>query len=155
LKVLHNPNKLAKQLEADMKKKYSAVVQCLLVITIVFGFSGCFQSVILKTTAIENSNENNIVVSTKDGRQFSFNSDQYSLATDENGQQVIRGNGKVYHQGKSQFKSFEGSIPIDDIDRITTSEKTAMYYVSIATAAAVVGYAIIWAIALNGRGFGG
>jgi hypothetical protein len=138
-----------------MTKKNSTFVQYLALINIVFGLSGCFQSVLLNTAAIENNNEDDIVVSAKDGRQISFGSHQYNLTTDQNGQQVVRGKGKVYHQGESQFKMFEGSIPVDNIVRITTSKKTTMFYLTIAAAAAVVGYAIIWAVALNGRGFGG
>ena len=125
------------------------------VVAIVFGVGGCFRAVLRTPTEVGNSNEDDIVISTKDGRQISFESHKYNLISDENGRQVIRGEGKMYRQGESQFESFEGSIPVDEIERISTSEKTTMFYVTIAAAALAVGYVLLWTIALNGRGFGG
>lgn len=127
------------------------------ILTAVFvpGLTGCFRAAVLDLAAIEQSNEENIVVSIKDGRQVSFDSHQYSLDVDTNGRQVIRGRGKVYRQGESQFDLFEGGILIEDVEKISTSEKTTMFYVTVAAATLAVGYALIWVIALNGRGFGG
>jgi hypothetical protein len=122
---------------------------------IVLGFTGCFRAVLLNSTAIENNNEDDIVVSTKDCRRVSFNSRQYNLDSDENGRPAIRGKGKLYRKSESQFESFEGTIPIDDIERISTSEKTSMFYVTIVAATLAVGYILFWTLALNGRGFGG
>jgi len=122
---------------------------------IALGITGCFRAVILNSTAIENSNEDDIVISTKDGRQVNFDSGQYNVNSDENGRRLVSGRGRVFRQGESQFESFEGSIPIDDIERISTSETITMFYVGIIAAATLaVGYVLL-VIALNGRGFGG
>lgn len=117
---------------------------------IVLSLTGCFRGVLLDSTAIERSNENDIVVSTKDAHQIKFASYQYNFDSDEKGRRVLRGKGKLYRQGESRFESFEGTILADNIQRISTSEKTSMFYVSIVAAAVGVGY-LLFAFALAGK----
>jgi len=125
------------------------------IVLILLSFTGCFRAVLVSTTSIEKGNEDDIVVSTKDGRQISFDSREYNLDADENGQRVLRGKGKLFLQGGPQFKSFDGTIPFREIERISRSEKTPMFYVAIVAATLAVGYVLFWSLALNGRGFGG
>ena len=142
---------------ADARKGITFMrYQSVIVIAVIFlSLTGCFRAVLVSTTAIEKSNEDDIVVSTKEGRQISFDSRQYNLDTDEHGQRVLRGKGKAFRQGEPQFKLFEGTIPIDDIKSISRPEKTSMFYVTIVAATLAVGYVLFWTLALNGRGFGG
>ena len=147
-----------KFLERCKTKRSISLVRIRVVVlmaVIVLGLAGCFRAVNLNSTAIESSNEDDIVVSTKDGRRVRFNSRKYCLDSDENGRQGIRGTGKVFRQGESQFKTFEGIIPIEDMERISTSERTSMFYVSIAATALAIGFALWLKFTLNGRGFGG
>jgi hypothetical protein len=67
----------------------------------------------------------------------------------------LSGSGKIFVKGSSQFSDFNGSIPVDEIESIKTSEKTGMFYISLVAAGLAVGYVDLWLVALNGGGFGG
>ncbi|MBI5471108.1 MAG: hypothetical protein HY961_02050 [Ignavibacteriae bacterium] len=135
----------------------SSYSKCLEIVVFVtsFVFMGCFQSVQLTQAMIENSNEEDIVVSLRDGRKVSFGGQKYNLDVDENGRRVLRGKGKQYHKGESQFTSFDGAIPLESIEKITTSEKTSMFYIVIIGSTVAVGCIVLFLTALDGRGFGG
>jgi hypothetical protein len=116
---------------------------------------GCFQEVLLNPEGLRDNTEDAIVVSLKDGRRVRFGSDDYSVFTDSSGRDIMKGNGKVYHLQDTQFESFEGDIPLSEIDKVTTSEKTTMFYLIIAATGLTIAYIVAFSLALGGRGFGG
>jgi hypothetical protein len=138
-----------------MGRKIRESVQHLALILCTLGVNGCFQSVLLTPSAIESNNEADIVVTTKQGHYINFNGHEYDLTTDEDGRQVVQGKGREYRNGGSQSEVFEGSISVDDIERISTSRKTTMFYVTVGVAAAAIGCFLVLTLALHGRGLGG
>ena len=111
---------------------------------------GCFHAVLLQPESLQDNTEEDIVVSTKDGRQISFDSYDYNIISDANGNLVLSGKGKAYRKGSSQFAPFEGDIPLNAIDRISTSEKTALFYPTI-LALAVAAWLVFWVAHHLGR----
>lgn len=104
---------------------------------------GCFHAVLLQPESLQDNADEDIVVSTKDGRQINFDSHDYNIISDANGNLVLSGKGKVYRKGSSQFAPFDGDIPLNAIERISTSEKTAFFYPTI-IALAFVAWLVFW-----------
>ncbi len=94
-------------------------------------------------------------MSTIDGLLFAFEGEEYSLVTDDHGERFLRGKGKKYRDGQSEYQAFEGDIPLAQIGSIARSETTPMFYITIGMAALAVAMYLILALSLNGRGFGG
>ena len=100
-------------------------------------------------------NQEDIVVSTKDGFQYGFDANQYTTTTDSTGVTVVKGRGKQYRQGQSNFDWFEGSIPINSIERVSSIHNTTFFYVLMITAGVSLGLVLWLAIEFRGHSVAG
>ena len=105
---------------------------------------GCFQTVLVEPSDLEEDNTEDIVVSTTDGWLVAFGAEDYTLITDEHGESFVRGKGKRFREGQSEYHSFEGDIPLEQIRRISHFETTPVFYISISLVVIVIGlYALL------------
>jgi hypothetical protein len=109
---------------------------------------GCRSTVLLTEEDLQQNPTENIVVSTKDGRRISFAGGEYSLKPDSLGGQAIIGKGRLFYGNNPQFVRFEGTLPVREVENISTSENSALFYILIGTTG------IILAIALYMRSMG-
>ena len=110
----------------------------------------CYNQVLLNADSIAHNNASDIVVSTKDGRRVSFSTGSYTVTTDTAGQKVLKGIGRVQPRVSAQDEPFAGEIPIDEIDTVYSSEKSAIFYVSIVTGVAATALVVVLVITFRG-----
>jgi hypothetical protein len=96
--------------------------------------TGCPQAILLDPNEIAQNNDVDIIVSLTDGRQIQFTASEYQLTNDEQGHQVIRGKGRLFQKGQSQFESFDGDVLLDDTAHISTSNGTLVHVLAIVAA---------------------
>jgi hypothetical protein len=116
---------------------------------------GCYSSEMVTAEFLAMSNDQDIVAVTTSGLKYSYDAKQYEIVEASSGEQVLRGKAKVYQGSEFQFTWFEGDLPIASVAEFQMVQKSRFYYAPsyILVAAAAIG--IAFAIALNGRGFGG
>lgn len=108
--------------------------------------TGCYREVLIRPEAVENSPTDDVVVTMKDVRKVRFSAGDYKIATDSTGKRAIVGKGKLFVQGGgSQFEIFQGSLRLDEIERISTSELGPGFYVLIVTVGLAAGF-VVWAL---------
>ncbi len=110
-----------------------------------FVFAGCFHEVLLDTESLTTANDQTIVVSTIDGNRYKFSGGDYKITPDSNGAPILLGQAKKYRANTTQFEKFEGAIPVNDIEKVSTSETTIWLYVSIVVTASLIGFALLFA----------
>jgi hypothetical protein len=116
---------------------------------------GCFREVLHDPASLKKSNEGNIVVVTKDSSRYHFDGGSYNVSLDTNGVQTISGHAKKYQPTESKFTRFEGCIPLGDIEKISSDEKTPFFYISLGVATIAIGLSIWVVIAFSHLGTGG
>ena len=118
--------------------------------------AGCYNQVLLHPETVELDTTKDVVISTNDGRRISFSGGSYSVSSDTLGRMLVVGTGRVLARASTQDEPFSGQVPSQEIFEIHSSEKSALYYTSIALGAAATAYCIYLMIVLgSGRGLGG
>jgi len=135
-----------------MKNKYAYVF---LFLTLSVSFVGCFREVLHDTASLKNSTNIDINVVTKDSSRYYFESGSYIISRDTINKEAIYGHAKKYRRIEQPFTRFEGSIPLDDVEKIYSSENTPFFYISIGVATVSVGLLIWMAVAFSNFGTGG
>ena len=125
-------------------------LRCRLTLLMGLAFTGCFREVVRDPHAADQSNDDAIVVTTKDGFRYFFGGGDYVARVDSAGVEVLRGKGKRYRANSSEYVRFEGNIPFALIEKMTESETTPFLYLSIITLGAAIGFAVWWTIAVRG-----
>ena len=88
----------------------------------------------LDPETLSKSGNQDIVVTARDSLRYSFDGCNYVVTTDSGGLRYLAGSAKRYHFSSSQFASFHGMISFKDIERITTSERTPVFYAVVVSA---------------------
>jgi hypothetical protein len=125
------------------------------ILVLAMSFIGCFREVLHDPSSLKKSAEENIVVLTKDSSRYYFEGGSYSISPDTNGVQTVSGYAKKYHRKESRFTRFEGSIPLGDIEKISSDEKTPFFYISLGVVTIAIGLTIWVSIAFSHIGTGG
>jgi hypothetical protein len=123
----------------------------LLAISLFLG--GCYSQVLLDAQNVQRDNTKDIVVLTDDGRRMDFAGGSYSVHSDTTGQLLLQGSGRVLLPASSQDEPYSGGIRFDEIRSIHSSEKSALFYVSLILGGAAT-VAAIWLMVAFGSGRG-
>ncbi|RPI05038.1 MAG: hypothetical protein EHM64_07885 [Ignavibacteriae bacterium] len=135
-----------------MKKMYQYP---LIFLILAISSVGCFREVIHDPLSLPKIADEDIVVKTKDDFRYHFDGGSYAISSDTSGVHAVSGRGKKYRPGESQFTRFEGIIPIRDIKKISSEEKTPFFYIAIGVTTIAIGLTIWVAIAFSHFGTGG
>ena len=106
---------------------------------------GCFREVIRDQDCLRKSNDDKILVVTKDGWRYWFSGGEYSIGLDSTGTKVLTGKGKRYRGESTSGEKFQGSLPFGVVEKVTVSEATPWLYFSLGV---VTGFTLltIWVL---------
>jgi hypothetical protein len=104
----------------------SSLLVTLLAVACCLGLNACYHTVLIDPALIVSNNESDIIVATTDGRHIMLDAQKYNVLIDDDGRQVIQGKGRVFFRGESDIQPFEGSIPIEQVESVSKSEKSAL-----------------------------
>ncbi len=113
---------------------------------------GCYNQILVPNDSLIKNNDQDIVVTTFDGKRVSFSDGDYIVTCDSLGQQVLNGEGRVRIHLWTEEEPFQGRIPVDEIDTVHVCEKSFLYYASAVGIITVAAYYLFLAIAFSGGG---
>lgn len=99
---------------------------------------GCIITKGLTLEALEQESEQDIIVTTADGREITFEASEFIIVLIDS-QYSVRGSGSQRMKAtESERVSFKGDIPFSSIALVQTRKKTAFYYTGPFLVAVVV-----------------
>ncbi len=116
----------------------STVIRAISAISILFLVPGCIITRDLTLEALEQKSEQDIIVTTADGREITFEASEFIIVLIDS-QYAVRGTGSQRMKANEpESVSFKGDIPFSSIELVQTREKTAFYYTGPFLVAVVV-----------------
>ncbi len=116
----------------------STVIRAISAISLLFLVPGCIVTKDLTLEALEQKSDQDIVVTTSDGREITFEASEFIIVLLDS-QYAVRGSGgQRMKVNEPERVSFEGDIPFSSIALVQTRKKTAFYYTGPFLVAVVV-----------------
>ena len=103
--------------------------------------SGCTSTKQISSIELSADNKQSIAVSMNDGRLIRFRVGDYSVNIDS---ETLQGKGKIIlDRNSGRFEEFEGTIRLEEIQKITTTETTTIFYIAFGGTVLLVAYILI------------